>query len=250
MFKKIALYSLLFLISLLIFLLATLPANVLWQKVLSNNVPLKKLGIMVKAVDGSVWDGRVHLGYRGAEGILDWDVDTLGLMKLELPVLLNLNSTVGQVSGNLVLSPDSSNLTIPKAEIDLDRLNPFFRRERVSLSGSALINQLVLHLDGNRLSYAEGRGSWTGGDIAYPVGRDLHERNLPPFFARVETGDNGEIRLGIKDTDADFDVIDATLDMQGEAFLQVRRRLLDLADEPARHANETDVIFKVKKPLY
>ena len=93
--------------------------------------------------------------------------------------------------------------------------------------------------------------SWSGGEIAYPAGREVHQRNLPMFKAIVETKDTGEIFLSIRDSQASFDVIDANLAVDGTGMLRITRRLLDLSEEPwSLNSKEQDVVFKVKKMLY
>lgn len=250
MIKKIVSYSLVFLLSLLVFLIATMPANLLWQKVLSAHLPLQKHGIKVLAVSGSIWDGKAHIRYRHLEGIADWDVRFSELLTGQVILDLDLESGLGDISGMAAVSPSIIELSLPKAEIELSQISPFLKRERVTLDGIANINGLALTLENMRPISATGRGSWSGGQVTYPVGRKTNKREMPAFFAEIRTQGDGAIYLGVRDSDAGFDVIDATLNKEGEALLQVKRRLLDLAGEQARHKNETDVVFKVKKPLF
>lgn len=250
MIKKIVSYSLVFLLSLLVFLVATMPANILWQRVLAEQIPLQKVGVKVLGVDGSIWDGKAHVRYRHLEGIVDWEISFAELLTGRIVLNLVADSALGELGITTAISPSSAEINLPKAEIALSQISPFLRRERITLDGVAHINGLNIELEGMRVVSASGKGSWSGGQVTYPVGRKVNKRDMPAFYAELGTNDDGVIGLGIRDPDASFDVIDATLDKEGVALLQVKRRLLDLAGERARHKNETDTVFKIKKPLY
>lgn len=256
MIKKIFSYSLVFLLSLLIFLIATMPASVIWHHIAAPKLPIQKLGVKVLGVEGTIWSGKALIKYRHLEGIVAWELGFADVLLGEISANLSTDSALGQFDLESTLSPGSVSVLLPKAEIALAQISPFLKRERVTLDGYANLNNLSLEIEGLpelsdvRVVSASGRGSWSGGEVAYPVGRNINKRDMPPFYASLETEDDGLIRLSVRDPDASFDVIDATLDNEGVALLQVKRRLLDLAGERARHKNETDVVFKIKKPLY
>jgi hypothetical protein len=70
------------------------------------------------------------------------------------------------------------------------------------------------------------------------------------FRADIKTRD-GVVSLGIRDPQASFDVISASLDQQGVGMMSITRRLLDLSREPwSQNSREQDVVFKVKKELF
>ena len=54
--KKTALYLSLFLLSLLLFLIASLPADVLWNKGLAPQLKGMKMPVKVLSLSGTVWD--------------------------------------------------------------------------------------------------------------------------------------------------------------------------------------------------
>jgi general secretion pathway protein N len=249
--KKTIYYIIIFVFSLIAFLLATMPANYLWKNVLAPNVNLKSIGLTVDAVDGSVWDGQALLQYKGLSSIVDWDVSVLGMLTLALPVEVIIKSQAGEMLLNARLSPFKSTVVITKADVALAELSPSLRRYKVKLDGDLMIKDLKVSLDGELLESASGLMSWSGGNIAYPAGRKVHERDMPTFQAKLTTKDSGVIHLGVRDENAKFDVIDATLSPEGVALLKVSRRLLDLADEPwPQNSKEQDTVFKVKKMIY
>lgn len=251
MIKKVVLYFLVFFLSLLVSLLLLLPANIVWDKFLSSQLNAKQFGVDVQKIIGTIWNGQVLLSYKGLSGIAHWEVDPSGIWMLSLPMSISVDSQVGEIDAELKLSIDSVKAEIKKAQIDLKPLTPMFKTERVTLDGELFVKDMSVLLENKLIKSATGMASWSGGEIAYPAGREVHQRNLPMFKAIVETKDTGEIFLSIRDSQASFDVIDANLAVDGTGMLRITRRLLDLSEEPwSLNSKEQDVVFKVKKMLY
>lgn len=251
MIKKVVLYLLLFLLSLLIFLVCLLPASVLWEKGLAPQVNTRQLGLDVQKVVGTVWQGQALLRYKGLSGVAQWDVELQKLMGLSLPIKLSVNSEVGDIKAMVNVSASSIKAEINHAQIELALLSPLFKSQRLSLDGELFVKNLTATVENKKIIDASGVASWSGGDIAYPAGRVVHERTLPMFKAVLKTAESGEIYLGVRDAQASFDVINADLKRDGTAMLRITRRLLDLSREPwSQNSTEQDVVFKVKKVLY
>lgn len=246
--KKTILFSLLFLVCLTVFLVITVPAGYVWQNVIQPNTNMRALGIQVLGVDGSLWDGRAHVRYRHIESIVDWRVASEGLAGAQLPLSVDVRSQAGEASLILSMGMNQVDLDIHSLTADLATLSPFFLRQRVRLDGRVEARDLALSITPDSILSASGKASWSGGSIAYPVGRTIREPLMPPFRAELQTRDDGTIYLGIRDAEAEFDVIEASLTPDGTGLAQVRRRLLDLAGERAPHDRETDVVFKMKQP--
>jgi hypothetical protein len=249
--KKVVLYFVVFFLSLLVSLLILLPANIVWDKFLSSQLNTKQLGIDVQKVVGTIWNGQALISYKRLSGIIHWQVDLSEIWMLSLPMAISVNSQVGELDAAIKLSPSSVQAEIKKAQVDLKPLSPVFKSERVTLDGELFVKNMSVMIENKQVKSASGMASWSGGEISYPAGREVHQRNLPMFNAVVETKDTGEIFLSIKDSQASFDVIDANLSVDGTAMLRITRRLLDLSDEPwSMNSKEQDVVFKVKKMLY
>ncbi len=250
MVKRALLYFLLFFVSLTIFVVLTVPAAFVWKQV-APNVNLRPVGVQVQSLRGNLWQGQVLARVQGVPVLLSWHVDAGGLMTASLPVDLLIESGMGEVDAHLHAGFGGIELTVPRADVTLAGLNPALRRERLVLDGQLQIQNLFVRWQDGRPVSAEGAMAWSGGDIAYPAGRNTHQRNLPAFSGRLSTNEQGAINLDIRDRDAQFAVIEAQLTEQGVGLLEVKRRLLDLADEPwSVRSKESDVVFKVKKPLF
>ena len=251
MIKKVVLYFLMFFLSLFVCLVLLLPASIVWDKFLSTQLNARQLGINVQKVVGTIWNGQALIVYRGLSGIIHWNVDPSEVWMLSLPMSVSVNSQVGKLDAAIKSTFASVQAEIIKAEIDLKPLTPMFKAERVSLDGELFVKNLSVVMEDKKIKSAAGMASWSGGDIAYPAGREVHQRNMPMFKAIVETKESGEIYLSVRDSQATFDVIDATLALDGTGMLRITRRLLDLSDEPwSLNSREQDVVFKVKKMLY
>lgn len=249
--KKTALYLSLFLLSLMLFLLAFVPADIVWHKGIAPQLQGTNIPVKVLSLNGTIWDGQALVRYQDIESIVDWEISVLGALSLELPVDLNINSQAGLVDLKASIGLGSIYVELLTADIDLAQLTPLFRRQRVKLDGQLVAKDVRFEVVDNQFKSASGMLSWSGGDIAYPAGRQLHERTLPMFKGRLETKTNGDIILGVRDIDASFDLIEGLLDSEGSAMLTVKRRLLDLADEAwPQNSKEKDTVFKVKKNIY
>lgn len=249
--KKIVLSVVIFFVSLLLFLLATLPANFVWQRFVEPQLPLQKTGISVLAVDGSIWDGRAQIRYQQLDMIADWNVSLPDIATLSVPMELTLESHAGIARFSVLFGVSESRIELSSADIDLAYLTPVLKRQRVELSGNLMAKELAFNVVDQRIVSAEGLFSWSGGEISYPAGAQIHQRDMPSFRGQVELLDDGVIYMGIRDNQASFDLIEGSLQTDGTALMKIKRRLLDLADERwPRNSQEQDVVFKVKKMIY
>jgi len=250
-FKKILAYSSLFLTSFVVFLVVLTPAAFLWEHGVKNRVDLRGLGVRVDTVTGTLWHGQALLNYQGVGGLLQWNIDAAGLLGLSVPLALELKTHGGQAEIDVNAGVSQTEIVLRKLDFAADSLNTLLKRRRVTLDGEVFAKDFRLLLEDNKLVDASGRLSWSGGNIAYPVQRDIHERLVPSFSGEIVRREDGMIYLGLKDPESRFDPIELSLLPDGLGMIQVRRRLLDLVDEPwSKNSDERDVVFKVKKPIY
>ncbi len=251
MIKKILAYGGVFLIGFGVFLVLLMPASFLWEKAVKPNLNLRSAGVTVTGVEGTVWAGQALVVHKGVESVVSWDVAVPELLPLSLPIDLRINSHAGTADVLVKPALGVSSLLIRSLDLDLSALNSVLIRQRIKLSGTVLARDLFIEAEGRKILTAAGKLSWSGGEIAYPVQREIHERNAPLMRATVETRDDGLINAAIKDDESSVDAIVASLSPEGVALLQVRRRLLDLVDEPwSPNSTERDTVFKIKKSIY
>ena len=228
-----------------------MPASFVWQRLIEPQLHLQQTGVSVLAVDGRVWAGQAHIRYQQLEFIADWDILLSGLMTAAIPIDLTVQSHAGFAELSARLGLSESRIELKSADIDLQPLTPLFKRQRIELSGQMRVKDLVFDIVEQRVRSADGGFSWSGGEIAYPAAGSVHKREMPAFLGKIDSTGDGVIRMGIRDNQADFDLIEGTLQQDGTALITVKRRLLDLADEVwPRNSSEQDVVFKVKKVIY
>lgn len=246
--KKILLFLLVGVISYASFLIATLPASVVWKYV-SPQLPLQSLQLDVKGVSGTAWKGYAYLHSRGVEGVLGWDILFSGLLTGAIPVDLELESNVGDLTTSVRLFSNGIELDDTKANVNLLSLNPLLKKQRLTLSGDFKIDRLSIGYFDGALTASEGSFNWTGGRIDYPAGREIHGNDFPSFTG--ELGRKSDVTsLTIRDAESSINSIEADMDNTGVATLKVKRRLLDLANEPwPKNSSETDVVFKVRRKV-
>lgn len=228
-----------------------LPAGLLWQKALEPNLNLRPDQVRVNAVSGSLWDGQALIAVQSVPVLLHWDVQFSQVRSLALPIDIEIESHVGQLQASLSVGAADVLIDVDSLRVDLSALSPQLKRRRITLDGEVFAKGLSAQLSDQKLVSASGRFNWSGGNIAYPVGRNNHERNMPAFSGQISTRDDGLIELGVVDQGGSLNVIEGSLLPDGVGQLQVRRRLLDLANEPwSSNSTEQDVVFKVKKSIY
>ena len=250
MIKKSLLIILVFVIAFAVALVANFPASLAWKYAIAPLTKAQSAGVITKSFDGTVWDGRAHIAFRHLEGVLSWDLQLTSLFGGSVPVSLELESTAGELDLVLDLGLGAQSLYLESMRLELGKLNPFLRAKRVKLDGALMAKGLSLDLEKRTLESIAGRFNWDGGAISYPAGREIHDRVLPAFSGAFKTGGDGVITLGIRDQDATFDTMRGSWQTNGDALWEVTRRVLDIAQEPwSANSSETDVVFKVKKPL-
>lgn len=247
-FKKILLLVSLWVVSYATFLVATVPASFVWNFV-SPQLPLSALQLNVDGVSGTAWDGRAFINTRGVEGVVSWDISLLGVFMAQLPVRLELKSNVGQLYTTARLFSNGLELTDTQGTINLPNLNPLLKQHRIKVNGDLNISHLTLGLFDGALTTAEGKFNWSGGRVDYPAGREIHGSEFPPFTGTLGQK-AGNTSLVIKDVESSVNAIEGDMNSAGVATLKIKRRLLDLANEPwPKNSSESDVVFKIQRKV-
>ncbi len=248
MLKKILLFSIVGIFAYIAFLIATLPIGVIWGQV-SPKLPLRQLQLDVNGLSGTVWNGEALISVRGIEGVLGWDVSVMGLFTGQLPIDLALKSHVGDIQTTVKLTIGGGEIYNTKGEVRLAAFNPILKGQRLTLDGDVKIENLVLSYQGGQIAAASGLLNWTGGRVQYPAGRDTHENQFPPFVATLGQKAD-DVVVAIRDSQSSVNSIEADLDKTGMATVRVKRRLLDVANEPwPKNSSESDVVFKVRRKI-
>lgn len=250
MIKKSLLFIFIFVLAFAGFLIANLPASIAWKYVIAPATKAQSSGVIAKSFDGTLWDGRAHVGFRHLEGVLSWDIGLASVVAGSLPVAIEVDSTAGSMEAVLDIGLTKQQLKVDDLNLQLGKLNPFLRAQRLTVDGELVAKALSVEVKSRTVEHISGRFSWDGGAVSYPAGREMHDRVLPAFSGMLSTRTDGAIVLGIRDQAASFDTMRGTWSADGDALWEVTRRVLDVAKEPwSANSSETDVVFKVKKPI-
>ncbi len=248
MLKKILLFLLLGVVSYTVFLVALLPVSVVWSQ-FSHVLPLAQTPLKVKGVSGTVWNGDALGSVNGVVGVLGWNTSISGVLLGQLPIDLIFKSSVGSLQTKALLSLNGIELMDTSGDIQLLALTPLLKGTRVSLSGAVTIEHMNIGYHEGVISPADALISWSGGEVKYPAGREIHGGVFPPFVGSISQKNDLTV-FSIREKDSIIDVVDGELDATGVAMVRVKRRLLDLANEPwPKNSSESDVVFKIKRKI-
>lgn len=252
--KSVLLYILLFGLCYSAFLVVTFPASLAWRLVESETLVPEALSI--EQVGGTVWSGNARLSIRlspldlHSSGLLNWQIKPAAWLQGRAAGVVQLESDIGNLQGEVSVSPDALNLLVNSASLQLERLNPALQRQRVRLVGTVSMKNTELSAENGVITGSRGQLYWPGGRVTYPVGRQVRSGDFPPFSGLIGFED-GSVTIGIKDQGAPFDSITGILSSDGWFKAEVRRRLVDLAGEHwKKNVPEDQVIASVKRKLY
>ncbi len=244
-------YVILFALLYVSFLVYSLPAGFLWQYLKPFvEQDLRRINLQVGDIGGTVWDGQVLLKYRGSAGILMWNLSSAKVMQGQLGIDVRVTSDVGVINGSIYGGLDEQSIMLDSAHVYLKNVNPHLISQKVSLDGELDIKNVLLVLRDKKIADSIGSLRWTGGNISYPAGREVHVRDLPAFRGNIKW-DEPNVLLGIRDENAGFDVITLLLEQSGWLKLNTTKRVLDLAQEPwPSSSREDQVVFSMRQKLF
>ncbi|WP_221800812.1 type II secretion system protein N [Oceanobacter mangrovi] len=242
-------YLLLGLLSLLVFLVITVPLHFVWHYA---EPQLKGLPVKVESVAGTLWDGRFQLSDRMV-GTLDgeWQLQPLALLGGALVADIKVEGRDLRGSGELTASP-SGELQIHDFDgyVDSALLQPLLRRQKVSLNGELEISALSLsgNLQTRQLADIAGRLVYSGGKTEFPVDRKTINADVPMLVGNLGM-DKDKAVLDVVTTDG-ANLATGFLQPDGWAGVSVRRRFVDvLGQQWPNKATEDTVIFEVSRKI-
>lgn len=244
-------YLFLFVVLFSCFLIYTLPAAFVWGY-LSPHVSnqLKQMRLDITNVAGTVWRGQVLLNYQGHNVLAGWHLEGSQLLSGKLGVVIDAKSSLGELHGEVFSNLNDHDVSIRSAKVFLGKVTPFISKTKVVLDGVFEAENVRLVLHEKEITDSMGLFSWSGGDISYPVGRQHHQRSLPPFEGIISWQDPN-IHLGIRDDSSDFDVIEVMLSQAGMLRVSAKKRILDIAKEnwPSSDGPRKSV-FSIRRKIF
>ena len=227
----------------LAFALILMPASV--ARFVTNRVD----GLVMRAVGGTLWDGRANLAYRG-EGIgeVAWTFVPRGVLDGEVRVRWRLTDADVDLSG-IAAQGFGRALLHASGHVGAAAVNRVLGRYDIALAGDFEATDLDVVSDGS--TRASGAIAWSGGRTFYRLSGQNHDTALPAIVAEVRTVD-GEHTLDARlAADAAAPLIHARVKPSGWIEIGLTRRFTALAGKPWPVAgDENAVVLTVEEQLF
>ncbi len=223
------------LLSYLLFLLASIPAQQIWRLVPQQN----KAGLQISHIEGSLWSGQIEnlKINRLPLGELDWNLNLLPLFLGRIDLDVKIQGPLGKLQSRIALSTDGNlQATDLSARIPAESLNPYTLP--ATLGGEISLKIQKLLFQSKQKLQMEGEIHWRNasismlqavklGDVQLLVkadggGSTLHINNKKSALGiegTVKLSANGRysVRLTLMNRDSNRKDIRALLQMLGRA---------------------------------
>ena len=234
-----------------VFLIASLPASVVWNYAVDFSAA-PELDQKVSRFEGSIWNGRANIHVEGLSYPVAWRVLPSSVWRLRLELGLSSHQDSLNVDARAFVSPFGIGLRELRAKISESLINHSLEPMSASMTNPVFINVQELDWSWGDFSKAAGRITWEGGMVSYRVGRNNKELPVPGMAGLLSSQDgNLALTFATSASAGAEELLVARLDGDGMGALQVRRRLLDLVGQRwAANSQADDIIFEVSQPLW
>lgn len=250
MLKKIFLYSLLAIFAYLGFLIANLPASVVWQYA-RPYLPLERLPVKLSPPGGTLWAGHMALSYQDHQGELQWRLTPWRLLTGDSPLQAQFRSDLLRLDLDARWAEDALELRV-RGNAPLASFNQALKPHGVSVEGTLDLPGLEARIDPRQQRLLDLKGSlhWSGGNVGYPMGMEMRHQQMPGLVGLLGLRGN-DIVLDIKENPAALGLAEVLVQQDGIARVAVRRALLDLAGAPwSAQSSAQDVVFRAQQRLF
>lgn len=245
------------LLAILVFLVALIvqtPLQFVWPKLQPH---LSNLPVNLSQVKGSVWQGQANVQTQvvGFDSIkVDWNVSAWSLLKLQLKLNLKLASQGLLVQGNAQAN-SSKRISISELNgyLDSQILQPILHPLQIQLGGDFNLHEATVELEmkDNQpiIHNLKGQLVYSGGRVGFPVDGNPIQSELPTLLGLL--GKEGEKAVLNLTTNDDLAVGEGFIQSDGWAGMAVKRRLLDVMNQPwPAKADADTVIFQVSQKVF
>ena len=243
--QKIVFFSIL---AYFIFLIATLPLNVIYKLVDPKDLP-----VQVLAVSGTVWKGEITVKHKSAGQInAGWQLSGLSLLmgSIDSAVQIKSRELNAEFNASFSMLSRTINLGALSGFIQAPLVNRLLQPNKVKIAGGLEILDLAVQYDLKQkyAQHAQGRVIWMGGDINYPKGRKQGQASLPMLIADF-SADSGQLNMDLH-TDENLSVAKASLKTDGWGSVSILKRMIDIIGEPwPSKASADSSIFEISEKV-
>ncbi len=188
---------------------------------------LAKLGVTLEETEGSLWRGQSLVRWQPyGYAKVEWDIELLSLLLLELPVQISLSNPQMAVTGRLTLEPLGLGLANLNGYVDDGLLAPIYTAYNATLSGRLQLDGVTATVGwGQKLGDLGGTVTWSGGPVGIPVGREIQSYQVPTLSGQLSASEAGWALMVQGERQQDY--MQMSLTVAGEGGLSVKRALAD-----------------------
>ncbi len=237
------------LLSCLFFVVALLPASLVWRFVGDS---LSGLPVTVDRVGGTVWNGYLQTRVQGAVApgplVVHWDLKALRLLMGELALELKCEGGQYRLQGSGYWGLWGKGVADVNGDVQAALLEQALADLGVSAGGAVKIEDVSARLSGSRITSAGGNIGWSGGQVAVRSGPSPQTIDFPGIKGELAAVD-GNLIVAVKETRGNQPLGELSLmPEQGLAGVKVLKRVLSLAGFGGQ-GEEDKTLLNLQQPL-
>lgn len=231
----------------LIFLLAGIPAGLVWNR-LSPYVTEETQ--WVSGVVGTVWQGHADIFIEGEKHQLGWRVSPRALWQAQFETDVTVDNDQLHINTTLFISPFAAGIYNARGNVDGAYINRYLHDMGAEINSPILMDLKRIEWSGEEFVEGEGRIVWEGGGVSYRAAGRPAEASLPPLKG-VFSIESGALQFKVSETQGEVTLLQAKLNSDGLGEVLVKRHLLDLVGQGwAANSQPDDVILEVSQGLW
>lgn len=231
--KKIAIYSLLGLLTFAVIVITLAPAALLWRQV-DTKVLASVPDLEVSYVRGTLWQGQSELYYRTFPGSrLNWNIAALpALLQQEIHADLTLGGEGHELNAAIIAAANALVIESGVGFVDAAYINRVSQPQGLTFVGRVDVKKLELVSDLRWVQQVAGEIYWPGGKIvSRTTAAGTRVFDLPALVGQLRMrGEN--INLVLHPENPDQVLVDILVKPSGWVAVAVKARLFDLAGLP------------------
>ncbi len=193
---------------------------------------LTNAGLTLTQVKGNIWDGESTIRHRKlGTAQLNWKVKIGQMLLIRLPVEVSIKNSDLDLNAFVAVSPFGITVNNLNGHIDDVAAKPYYTPYKVTISGRLQLNDVSANSGwSNKLGDISGDLSWSGGPIAFPMGRNIQNYTVPTMLGTL-TSDEEQWLFTVKSTDNDV-YMNANLTREGIGGVSIKRSIATAMEIP------------------
>ncbi|WP_428241994.1 type II secretion system protein N [Gynuella sp.] len=235
----------LFFVLYLLFALVNTPVIFIWEQVSPH---LQVRNIKISNLNGTLWQGSGNISFNREMATVKWHINPASLLMASVAGDITITNPVADVSGHFSAEFSGFKVRDLHGYLEDKLVNPYLSGYKLSVSGRLWVE--TVSFQGTYtgvVSDIDAKANWTGGDVRYPVGRDMHTRDIPAMDI-IATPVADKTTFSIRDKEAK-PIVSGELQADGWMIVNIHKHIVEVAKEAWPTGNQ-DVIFSSKQKVF